>query len=226
MSVSVERVRAMRRWHLEAPLLQVLLRRTYRGSLVEISHWLIPKEGLTPDSICYCAGVGEDLDFEASLLKQFDAMVFAFDPTPRAIRFVEHRMRDVNKFVFSPVGLWSEDNILKFFSPTNPRHVSHSVLCDGMRGEYFEAPCRRLATLMKEHNHDRIDLLKMNIEGAEYEVLRSMMTDRIRPKVLALTFEGPSAFVNAIRWTRKLSHYGYQFAGLKGWAATFVFDNR
>jgi FkbM family methyltransferase len=222
MNLLSDRVRALSRWHLEAPLLQILLRRRYGGPLVQLSHWRIPAALLGPDSICYCAGVGEDIEFEAGLLKQFDARVFAFDPTPRAIRFVECRMKNAKKFLFSPMGIWSEDTTLRFYAPMNNQYVSHSVVRDGMSGEYFDAPCRRLATLMKEHNHDRIDLLKMNIEGAEYEVLQSMIADQIRPTVLAFTFEGPSAFAESIRWTRKLSCYGYQFAGLAGWAATFV----
>jgi FkbM family methyltransferase len=78
------------------------------------------------------------------------------------------------------------------------RYVAHSVLRYGMSGEYFEASCRRLSTLMNERGHNRIDLLKLNIEGDEYEVLRSMMADHIRSMVLAFTFEGSSAFVEAI----------------------------
>lgn len=224
MSIFCERVRAFSRWHLEGPVLQLLLRRRYEGLLAQLSHWRIPTGLLGSESICYCAGVGEDLAFEVGLLKQFGSTVYAFDPTPRAIRFAEDRMRNAEKFHFSPVGLWSEDTTLRFYAPTNNQYVSHSVLRTGMSGEYFEAPCRRLATLMKERGHGRIDLLKLNIEGAEYEVLRSMMADHIRPKILAVTFEGASAFIEAIRWTRTLSCYGYQFAGLIGWAATFVLN--
>jgi FkbM family methyltransferase len=224
MNLFSDRVRAFSRWHLEAPVLQLLLQRTYEGQLIQLSHWRIPADLLGPESICYCAGVGEDLEFEAELLTRFDSLVYAFDPTPRAIRFAEHRMKHEPKFIFSPVGMWSEDTALRFYAPTNDQYVSHSVLRDGMSGEYFEAPCRRLATLMKERGHGRIDLLKLNIEGAEYEVLRSMLADRIRPRVLTLTFEGAAAFLDAIRWTRELTRYGYRFAGLTGWAATFVLD--
>jgi hypothetical protein len=91
-----------------------------------------------------------------------------------------------------------------------------------MQDTYFDAPCKKLSTLMKESGHAHIDLLKMNIEGAEYEVLKSMMADGIRPMVIALTFEGQSAFVDAIRWTARIRKYGYEFAGLNRWAATFV----
>jgi FkbM family methyltransferase len=212
----------IRRWHIEAPLLRIFLRRDYKGPTIQLSHWIIPKLESSTAYICYCAGVGEDIEFELGLIKQFGATVFAFDPTPRAIHYIQRNSPALSTFKFLPVGLWSSDVVLQFFAPENPQHVSHSVFKEGMREAYFDAPCKTLSTLMNELGHTQIDVLKMNIEGAEYEVLKNMMAENIRPMVIALTFEGSSAFVDAIRWTSKLRKYGYQFAGLNRWAATFV----
>ena len=189
---------------------------------MKVSHWIIPRLKPSPSCICYCAGVGEDIEFELGLIKQFQAKVFAFDPTPRAISFIQRTSPDLSAFTFMPVGLWSSNSVLKFFAPENPQHVSHSVFKVGMRDAYFDAPCKTLSSLMHELGHTRIDILKMNIEGAEYEVLKNMMADDIHPMVIALTFEGNTAFVDAIRWTKNLRNYGYQLAGLNKWAATFV----
>ena len=46
---------------------------------------------------------------------------------------------------------------------------------------------------MRENGRASIDLQKMNIEGAEYEVLRKMMEKGIRPHVLMFTIEGKNA---------------------------------
>lgn len=210
------------RWYVEAPLLRILLRRDFKGPTIRLSHWIIPELEFSPAYICYSAGVGEDIEFELGLINQSGAKVFAFDPTPRAINFIKRNSPDLSTFRFLPVGLWSSNVVLRFFAPENPQHVSHSVFKEGMRETYFDAPCKTLSTLMNELGHAQIDVLKMNIEGAEYEVLKSMMHEDIHPKVIALTFEGNSAFVDAIRWTRKLKNYGYQFVGLNRWAATFV----
>ena len=46
--------------------------------------WITPMHLLNSTSICYCAGVGEDITFDLGLIERFGCHVFAFDPTPRA----------------------------------------------------------------------------------------------------------------------------------------------
>jgi predicted GNAT superfamily acetyltransferase len=42
---------------------------------------------------------------------------------------------------------------------------------------------------MKELNHDYLDLLKIDIEGAEYEVIKSIIQDKIQIKVICVEFD-------------------------------------
>lgn len=218
----VSRVKAISRWHIENRILRLYLRPEYSGKVAREGNWIVPEEILGSSSICYCAGVGEDLDFELMLVSRFDANVYAFDPTPRAIQFVRKIVSGAGKLQFLPLGVWSRDETLRFYAPENPEHVSHSVVASTSSRSYFDAPCRRISTLMSEHGHNKIDLLKMNIEGAEYEVLQSLLSDKLYPRAICLTFEGSSALRQAILWTRRLRLCGYQLAGLQQWAATFV----
>ena len=41
---------------------------------------------------------------------------------------------------------------------------------------------------MKELGHETIDVLKLDIEGAEYEVLESLIDDAIRPRQFLVEF--------------------------------------
>ena len=75
--------------------------------------------------------------------------------------------------------------------PRDPTHVSHSVVNLQGTEEYFEAPCRSLGSLMRELGHDRIDLLKVDIEGAEHRVVRSMLESGIHPIVVCLEIDQP-----------------------------------
>jgi FkbM family methyltransferase len=179
-------------------------------------------EGLVDSaSICYCGGVGEDIRFEEALAGGYGATVWAFDPTPRSIAFIE-RGSHPDRFSFRPFGLWSDDRIMRFFAPANPEHVSHSV--EGpLGGEgYFDAQCRSVPSLMRELGHDRLTVLKMNIEGAEDRVLAATLEAGIRPTVIALTWEGQGAFRKALRWTRRLRDAGYRLLGSHGWFFTYV----
>jgi hypothetical protein len=75
---------------------------------------------------------------------------------------------------------------------------------------------------MKSLGHDRVDLLKMNIEGAEHEVLEAMLAARIFPRVIIVAWEGNDALLKAHRWTRRLRRDGYDFVGRVAWFFTYV----
>lgn len=150
--------------------------------------WDIPLELLSENSICYCAGCGEDISFDISLIMQVGCHVFAFDPTPASINYVQKETRLVEKYHFVPVGLWCEDTKETFYSARRHKGVSRSIICPEEPAFAFSALCRRLATLMQDLGHNRIDLLKMDIEGAEYEVLDDMLRSGIQPQILCIEF--------------------------------------
>lgn len=88
--------------------------------------------------------------------------------------------------------------------------------------DYIEAPCRRISSLMSELGHDRLDLIKIDIEGAEYEVLRSMLEDSVTVNVLCIEFDQPSPFRRTVRAVRQLRGAGYRLVHVDGWNCTFV----
>jgi len=93
----------------------------------EYAGWYIPLDYLNENSICYCAGVGEDISFDLGLMKKCNCKIYAFDPTPRAIKHVEETVTDELPYIFNPIGLWDENRELKFYEPKNKNHVSHSI---------------------------------------------------------------------------------------------------
>jgi FkbM family methyltransferase len=115
--------------------------------------------------------------------------VHVFDPTPRAIAHVQRAAADDARLRFQPVGLWDRDERLRFYAPADPAHVSHSVVNLQKTAAYFEAQCRSLRTLMDALGHRRIDLLKLDIEGAEHRVIASMLDERIYVGVLCVEFD-------------------------------------
>jgi len=62
-----------------------------------------------------------------------------------------------------------------FHAPANAAHISHSLVnLQKTSGDGFKARCRKPTSIMREPGHDHIDLLRIDIEGAEYAVLNSM----------------------------------------------------
>ena len=140
-------------------------------------------------------GAGEDISFETAIAKELAATVHIYDPTPRAI---EHCRRIVDEFerknthggmFLHPFGVWSENKIEKFYSPANPTHISHSILNMQNTEEYFEAECLTPAEILKYLRLKSVSFVKLNIEGAEYEVVNAMFDSHIKPPVICITLD-------------------------------------
>ncbi len=207
-------------------LAKLTLRPRGRSDLVRLGSsgggWVIPERLLGAKSVCYCVGVGEDVTFDLELIQRFGCEVFAFDPTPKAVAHVQKRCADQPRFHFQPVGIWKEDCTMKFYVPRNPQHASYSIANLQQTDEFVEAPCKRLSTLMRAHGHARIDLLKIDVEGAEYDVIDSMLADQVRPRVFCLEFDQPAPFSRTRAAVGKLEAAGLQLVHIHGWNYTFV----
>jgi FkbM family methyltransferase len=184
--------------------------------------WIVPTALIDGTWLCYCGGAGEDVSFDLGMIERFGCRVFAFDPTPRAIAFAEPIAAKEPRFRFLPVGLWSEDATLRFYAPRDPSHVSHSALNLQGTDTYFEAACRSIPALMEELGHDRLDLVKLDIEGAEHRVLASMLDAGIRPRVICTEIDQPVTPLQLWRTVRRVRRAGYELVALDAWNLTFL----
>lgn len=143
---------------------------------------------LDADSVVYSVGVGFDIGFDLDLIAATGASVLALDPTPDVIGWISEQASLPSQFQFHPVGLAWQDGELAFAPPQRPDAVSGTlVAADGVAGHYL-VPVKRLATLMQEFGHQHIDLLKLDIEGAEYQVIDDMLASGIYPDQLLVEF--------------------------------------
>ncbi len=176
----------------------------------EYGGWFFPKGLINSDSICYFAGAGTDVSFDLEMAKNYHPNIFIFDPTPGAIAHFEETKRGIlaekemytqgkkykyptnvpfEKIQFLDYGVWNKEETLRFYVPSNKEFISHSVKNLNKTTEYFDAKVKSLSTIMKELGHDHIDLLKIDIEGAEYEVLEDIVAKQIPVKAICVEFD-------------------------------------
>src|SRR5262245_39936745 len=147
--------------------------------------YCIRRDSLNARSVVYSCGVGDNISFDESLIARYGCKVYGIDPTPKAAAHVAAR-RPAN-FELLTCGVAGTTRVGTFFLPKSRDGVSGSIVdSQHFANEHFEpvaVPLKSLPDLMRELGHDRIDLLKMDIEGAEYEVLQSLAQDGLASRI-------------------------------------------
>src|SRR5438034_4068042 len=184
--------------------------------------WVIPIDRLPQGGVCYCAGAGEDVSFDIDLVRRFNCSVYTIDPTPRAQKHVAKVTNGLLELQFVPKGMWSWASRMRFYAPRDREHVSHAIVNLERTHEYFEADCTTIPDLMAKLGHEKLDLLKMDIEGAEYEVLEYLLGFSVNVSILCVEFDQPSPIHRTIRMVRKLERAGYKLVNIEGFNFTFI----
>jgi len=139
------------------------------------ASWTFCPDSINNKTIAYSFGVGNDISFDLEIIKKYGVTIHAFDPTPKAIQWLKSQQLPT-QFIFHEYGLAAYDGIAKFTLPENPEHVSASILQKSSSSGYFDAEVKRLKTIMQNLSHNSVDILKIDIEGAEYEVIDDIIS--------------------------------------------------
>lgn len=177
-------------------------------------RWSIVPDRLRPGMVLYALGVGTDVSFERDLIARHRVTVHAFDPTPIALQWAaDHALPD--GMVLHPYGVADFDGRARFAAPRKRKFASFSLVRSGGVGPSVEAPVHRLATLVDMLALPRPDVVKMDIEGAEYAVLPDLLGSGFHPDQILVEFHHRWREVGARRTAEALAllaRHGYRIA--------------
>jgi FkbM family methyltransferase len=187
--------------------------------------WTIQVGSIGPNSVVYSAGVGGDVSFEKELVRRFGCRVILLDPSPTGIATMNKPENQDPNIDFRPVGLADSDGDVCFGSPINPAEGFYRrPTSSSASGSSFR--CASLPTLMRDHDHDHIDLLKIDIEGFEYGVLKQICAQKLKVNQICVEFH--HSLVPGVSRRQTISaiiqllRYGYRLIRRKDWDHTFV----
>ena len=190
---------------------------------IDHGGWCFSAGDINKDSIVYSLGVGEDIEFDLLIVERFGSEVHAFDPTPSTIAMLS-KTRLPDRFHFHPWAIAAQDGSLKFYPRVrkdgSKSDVMYTMIAEqASKDDAINVPAFSLNSVTTKLGHSRIDLLKMDIEGAEYEVLEGLLASPIKPQQLLVEFHhrfpgiGLEKTANIIR---HLKSQGYRIFAVSG----------
>lgn len=128
-------------------------------------------------------GLGEDISFPMAFLKRFDGQVVGVEPNPRSLAYC--RQHCPPGMEIQPKALWKTAGETLSFHLPRPQHqlpkgadgVSGSLVGSHgyvVGGEALTVNTTTLTELLAAASRDECDVLKLDIEGAEYDVLAEL----------------------------------------------------
>jgi FkbM family methyltransferase len=147
--------------------------------------WWIDTRAMGPLPLLIDCGLGEDISFPLAFLRRFPgAQVIGVDPNPRSLAYCRPLCPAGMEIL--PNALWTRaGEILEFHLPRHQDNLPQGA--DGVSGsldpshEYVEGGERieiltvDLDTLLARAGRSDCDVLKLDIEGAEYALLESLI---------------------------------------------------
>lgn len=218
--------------------------------------WTYLDIGLDNHSHILSFGVGEDISFDTEIAEKYGCIIRMFDPTPRSIQHMEDVYANLGHFrtcdytndgnqpvaaynlkrikkrqlVFVEKAVWLLNGSVKFFQPPNPEHVSHSITGynqgDLSKASFIEVPCVDVLDLF----NNKVDLVKLDIEGAEIPVLNRVfdkITPEKLPKQILVEFDELQLpkfknFLSTYYFHNSIVKKGYSLVSRNGYNFTYV----
>jgi FkbM family methyltransferase len=138
-----------------------------------------------------------------------NGMVVAVEPHPKNFKMLLMNTRGLNNVIPINAAIWSENTTAKLY--LGQGMSLHSLVYAG-GGEYIKVRALTLDSLMRELNISRVDVVKIDTEGAELEVLKGSESTLKLLKSLLIEIHGknPEEFKKAEeRIAEFLRPYGF-----------------
>jgi len=132
--------------------------------------WTIDIDDVKDGDVVLDLGLGEDISFSQDLMDLREVSIIGVDPTEKSHRYVEslpHSPLTLIKKAIAKSGV----EFITMHKNRNPSHVSGSFVSGhhAVGDDSYEVECISIKELRDKHPN--ISLIKMDIEGGEYDVL-------------------------------------------------------
>ncbi len=148
--------------------------------------------------------------------------IFAFEPEQHNVEICKNLLekeKDMNNVEICDYGIWKCKDILKISNQQGSSRIVHN----NTTVEYTECRLISIDEFVEENNIDKVDFIKLDIEGAEPEALEGAIETitKYRPRLALSIYHNPEHCYSLLLYLNSLN-LGYKF--YMGHHRTFLYE--
>jgi FkbM family methyltransferase len=213
------------------------------------------------DSTIISCGLGEDASFDIEFANLYNANIILVDPTPRAVHHYNEIIQNLgstrtlnyrnngaesvrsydlkglrkNQLQLVEKAIWKNDFPIKFYLPKDKSHVSHSIV--NFQNDYSSntesilVEAITMRQLMGAFDLSTPPILKLDIEGAEADVIQNLLSHGIFPNQILIEYDEMQNLNNKIRQKIYDCHLSllkanYKLVNIDNINFTYIYDEK
>jgi len=137
-------------------------------------EYMFPVLPITPKVIL---DIGGNIGITALVLnKRYpSAKIYTFEPEPENFSILEKNVSGISNIEIFNFGLSNSDQKLMLKKPSDPVNFGgFSVFDKGVNGDHQEIELKSISQFIEQKEILKIDVIKIDCEGAEYDILTSL----------------------------------------------------
>jgi len=167
---------------------------------------LIDLESLNEDSVVL--DIGSNFGLVVEGLLEVGCKVYAFEPHPIFFSMLKEKYSENNNIILSDNAVWNKNEKRKFYFKRSFDRLNGGATLLSEKTNITnlalnkEVQCIDIVELITSIDSD-IDVLKMDVEGAEYEILERLISSEAYKRVKSIYFEDHSRKFATSAWHSK-----------------------
>lgn len=184
--------------------------------------WAVPADLIDETSTVYSGGAGHDVSFDVEILARFGARVRSFDPIERHLHGALERAGESSTYSVRHVAIAPADGPIIVWGSDDP-DTGHVAADERYRGgRSFVVDGKTVATLARELEDERVDLLKIDIEGAEYDVVDTLDLGALGVRVFCVGLHATVPIKRALALVEAVQAQGFVLAARHDLDLSFI----
>ena len=174
---------------------------------------------LNKDSIVFDIG-GYIGDFSNSIYEKYKCKIYIFEPSPLFYKICVERFKNNEKILCFNYGLSDSEDELSLSNENEASSITKNI--NNKNSETVKI--RKFSNVFKELRINKIDLLKVNIEGSEYNLIPHMIEENLIEKINNIQIQF-HIFITDAKNKRNIIINSLKKTHKNDWCYYFVWEN-